>query len=567
MAVWYCEGVSARRVEACDGERLACERFLKMRCEATGPRSPYVWSDDPVADVCSFIEKLSHIKAFSGDIVLEPVQCFWLAATFGFRERRTGLRWVRSARIWVPRKNTKTTIATGVVLFCSNYEGEPGAEAVISAGSEAQANIPYGAIRKIIEAAPEFREATGAHDTRDETEFRITGGSIKVAHSRAKNLDGLNPHMLLQEELHAQDQDVIGVLKTAQGARRAPLDLGISTAGRDVNSAAYDDWKTCVAVLEGRLKSPRLFTVMYAGDKADGDRAFDQGVIEKLNPLWNVALNPTSIEEEILEARKSEGKRQEYLRTRLNIWTRAAGNLISLENWGACADPGLSLGALKGYPLFVGIDLASRSDLNAAQFTIQVERKVYSVGRYWLCENAERLRDDRFADAFFGWARDGYIELTPGGFIDYRVILRAILDLISGHNVIGVGLDDYQANLMAAEIEGAGYRVFIVPKRAKYLTQSTEDLIARVAEPELFAHDGNPITAWCAGNVVGYWDQNDNVLPKKEKRGSRANIDGIDALIVANALRLDHEAGVLGNRDPQKNRPNPYMERGLAGAA
>ncbi|WP_257839167.1 terminase TerL endonuclease subunit [Phenylobacterium sp. J426] len=304
---------------------------------------------------------------------------------------------------------------------------------------------------------------------------------------------------------------------------------------------------------------------MYAGDEEDKARAFDLATVEKLNPLYGVSLNPVSLEEEIAEARKSEAKRQEYLRTRLDIWARAAGNLISVERWEACADPALTLDAMKGFPLFVGIDLASRSDLNTAQYLSWVGETVYLTGDYWLCEEAERLKDDRFSEAFMGWAQEGWLELTPGAFIDYKVILKRILARLEGHNVIGVGLDDYQANLMAKEIEDAGYRVFIVRKNAKSLTPSTEDIIGRVNEPARFQHDGNPISTWCAGNVVGHWDNNDNVLPKKERRGSKANIDGFDGFVIANALRLDHEAGVLGKSEREREQVNPYMSRGLAG--
>src|SRR5918911_1462099 len=366
MAVWYCEEVVAGRVPACKYELQSCERLLSMRKQALAGDAEFVWSDAHLVDVCDFIEKLPHVKAFTGTIVLEPVQCFWLAGIFAFRERETGLRWTRAASLWIPRKNSKTTISVGVLLYVTNFEGEPGAEAVISAGSEEQANIPYGIIRKILEKDEDLRAITGAHDTRDWCEFRRTGGVIKIAHSRAKNLDGLNPHMLLKEELHAQDQEVIGVLKTAQGSRRCPLDLSISTAGRDVNAAAYDDWKTCRTVLEGKMRAPRMFTVMYAGDEEDGESRFDPRVIEKLNPLYGVSLHEAAVDEEIFEARKSESKLQEYKRTRLNIWTRAAGSLISVEKWDACADRRLNLDLFKatGCKLYVGIDLASRSDLN-----------------------------------------------------------------------------------------------------------------------------------------------------------------------------------------------------------
>jgi phage terminase large subunit-like protein len=229
-------------------------------------------------------------------------------------------------------------------------------------------------------------------------------------------------------------------------------------------------------------------------------------------------------------------------------------------------DPGLDLDAFKGFPMYVGLDLASRSDLNAAAFLVEVGETLYAVGKYWLGDACQRLKDDRFADSFLGWQRDGWLEFTSGGFINYKAILRRVLGTLEGHDVIGVALDDYQANLMATEIEEAGYPTFIVRKNAKSLTPATEDLIGRVSDPKLFRHDGNPVTAWCAGNVVGHWDNNDNVLPKKEKPGSKANIDGIDALILANAIRLDHGAGVLGVPDKARNKPNPYLTRGLLGS-
>ena len=565
MAVWYCEAVLAGKVPACIEEIQACKRFLDMRKISLTAVGAYYWSDAHIVDVCSFVEKLPHTKAFEGSIVLEPVQCWWLAGIFAFRERETGLRWVRSVSFWVPRKNAKSTLSVGVVLYCLLCENEPGAEATISAGSVSQAEIPYGMIRKTFELEPDLREHYGVHDTRDYTAFRKADAKITLATSKAKNLDGLNPHVVLAEELHAQSQEVIGVLRTAMGSRRNPLFLTISTAGRDVNAAAYEDWKFAKAVLEGRMRADRAFVVVYAASKEDADKRFDLRVVEKVNPLWGVSLNPASLDEEIIEARKSESKLNEYLRTRLNIWSRAAGNLISVEAWNACEDRKLDLDAFKGFPLFVGIDLASRSDLNAAAYLTVVDGCVYTTGDYWLPEKAQRMDDDRFADAFLKWHDEKWLTLTPGGFIDYRVILKQILAKLEGHRVIGVGLDDYQANLMGKEIEEAGYTVFIVPKRAKYLTQSTEDLIARVNDPKLLQHDGNPISAWCAGNVVGHWDANDNVLPKKEKPGSKANIDGMDALIIGNALRIDWEAGVLGQSDKAQPLPNPYLNRGLAG--
>jgi phage terminase large subunit-like protein len=567
MALWYCREVVAGHVPSCKWEKLACQRFLAMHGEAKSGAAPYTWSDADVADVCSMTELLPHVKAFEGNLVLEPVQMWWLAAIFGFREKDTGLRWVRAASIWVPRKNTKTTLSCGTVLFCTNFEGEPGAEAVISAGSEDQAGVPYGVIRKMLAKDDDLRSATGAHDTRDLCEFSKTGGSIKLAHSRAKNLDGLNPHVLLMEELHAQEDAVIGVLRTAMGSRRNPLQLAISTAGRDVNAPAFDDWRVCQAVLEGKMHALRLFVAMYAGDDQDKQNRFDKRVIEKLNPMYGVSLHESSIEQEIHEARQSEAKLNEFYRTRLNIWSRAAGNLLSIDKWDAAGDPRLNLDLMRGFPMYVGVDLASRSDLNAACFMVEAGECIYLTFRYWLGEKAERLNDDRFADSFLRWHREGHLTLTPGFHINYRTILRGIFDEIRGHNVIAFGLDDYQANIMATDVEEAGFNAYIVQKNAFNLTPGTEDLIARVSDEGMIQHDANPLSSWCAGNVVGYWDRNENVLPKKEKPDSRANIDGMDAAIVANTLRLWHKSGALLKAAVNKDKPNinPFLKIGLPG--
>lgn len=567
MAVWYCHEVISGHVPACKYEIMACKRFLDMKAKASKLDSHYYWSDAVVIDVCSFIEKLPHVKGFEGTIVLEPSQCWWLANIFGFRELHTDLRWIRAVSFWVPRKNAKSTLAVGVSLYCLLHEGEPGAEMTISAGNEAQAHVPYDMIRASFAKEPELKDYYGAWDTQDYTEFRRAGNAkITLASSKAKNLDGLNPHVLFLEELHAQDQAVLGVLRTAMGARKAPLELAISTSGRDTNAPAYVSWRNSQAVLEGRIRSDREFTVLYTADPEDIDHPYDLKVLEKVNPLWGISLNLTSIEKEIREAKQSPENFQEYKRTRINVWSRAAGNLIDIENWDKCQDKKLKLSALKGFPLFVGIDLASTHDLNAAAYLTEVDGCCYEAADYWLPKEAKRLRDERFADAFLRWQEEGYLHLTEGSWVDQKAILHRVLDRLEGHRVIGIGMDRYQADAFAKEIEDRGYQVFMVEKTAKALTQATDDLIGRTLDPKLLQHDGNPITRWCAGNMVGHYDANGNVLAKKEKPNSPANIDGMDAFITANALRMDWNNGVLGLSTAEKlkrKEPNPYKGRGL----
>lgn len=566
MALWYCQKVVDQEVPACDWELKACARFLSMLKQSFQPGCPYSFSMAHVVDACDFLEKLPHVKGFEGTVLLEPVQCWWVAGIFGFRDRDTGLRWVRQATLLIPRKNGKSLLSSGIAMFCATCEGEPGAEVIISAGSEEQALKVYGPIRAMIDLEPDLRMQYGAVTNRDKTEFKKTGGYIQPVATVAKNNDGFNPHVVIAEELHAQKQDVVSVLASAQGARRQPLFLSIGTAGRKAEGPAYDDMRQCQAVLLGRMSAPRMFVAMYLPDKDDDGQHFDQTLIEKLNPLYGVSLQEASIEKEMRDARQSPANLNEYKRTRLNIWSRAAGNLIEPEKWDDCADPALQLELLRGFPMYVGLDLASRNDLSAASFLVKVGDTLYQVAKFWIGRNVPRMKDDRFADAFNKWVDDGFLEATDlhgGTFVDPDAILELTLQMMKGHNVIGVALDDYQANHLASKIERTGVPTYIVRKNAKALTQSTNDLISRCGNPRLLQHDGNPVMGWCAANVVGHYDQNSNVLPKKESPNSLSSIDGFDAMVLANAIRLDDEAGVLGQEEDAK--PNPYLNRGLLG--
>lgn len=561
IAEWYCRAVVQGVVAACRWERLGCERFLHMLQEAKKPRSSFYFDSDVVADACFFMENLPHSTGRDNDLVLEPVQCWWVAGIFGFRDKETNRRHVTEASFWIPRKNGKTELAKGIVLYCMLFEGEQSPEGVIMAGSEKQAGIPFKAIGDCITG--QLKEQTLGKVINDLIRFRRNNGHIKLLAGRAPNLDGLNPHVVLAEELHAQSQEVMGVVRSAQGARNQPLWLSISTAGRQASSPAFNDWRQHQSILEGKSRADRVFVAMYAPDEGDEDRAYDMGVLEKINPLWGVSLNPISMEGEIRDAKKSEANLQNFKRTRLNIWAQAAGNLFAVEKWDACADPKLTLDVLRGYPMYVGVDLASHSDLNAACFLICVDETLYATFRYWLPERSSRFTDDRYADQFGAWKRDGHLQVTTGSHVHHRTIQRDILNMVSGHNVASFAFDQHQADFLGSEMEEFGHEVFWVPKTARFVSYPTDDIITRHGDPDRFQHDGNPVSSWCAGNVVGYYDANGNVLPKKEQKNSKQSIDGLDALINANAARLTADGGNIGSAKPQK--PNVFMERGLIG--
>ncbi|MXR98667.1 terminase large subunit domain-containing protein, partial [Enterobacter hormaechei] len=80
--------------------------------------------------------------------------------------------------------------------------------------------------------------------------------------SDANNLDGLNIHCAIVDELHAhKTRDVWDVLETATGARLQSLLFGITTAGFNKEGICYELRDYAIKVLRGLVKDDTFFAI------------------------------------------------------------------------------------------------------------------------------------------------------------------------------------------------------------------------------------------------------------------------------------------------------------------
>ncbi len=82
-----------------------------------------------------------------------------------------------------------------------------------------------------------------------------TASKFEPLSSDANNLDGLNIHCAIVDELHAhKTRDVWDVLETATGARLQSLLFGITTAGFNKEGICYELRDYAIKVLRGSVK-------------------------------------------------------------------------------------------------------------------------------------------------------------------------------------------------------------------------------------------------------------------------------------------------------------------------
>lgn len=572
IARLYAEMVVGGDIPACRFVKQACQRYLDMLKEAEKPKALFYFSDAWAVDVCDFFDKLARpAGGRKGEtLVAQPWQIMGFCHIFGFRRNdpdvpnEIGARLIREVYWEVPRGSGKSPTAAALGLYCWLNEDEVGSQIFIGAPKEEQARYVYDPMSVMVETTPELQAHYGIEVTRKVMRrMDDPAAKVRMISSIADREDGANPHVVIMEELHAQDEGLFNVMDSSLGKRINNLFISITTAGNRAQGVCWSTRKRLINVLAGIADEPSFFGVIYTLDDEeikDKRIAHDPARWIKCNPMWGITLSPSNLQERLNKAKaQSEAAVLEFERTRLNIWSNGAGGLISDENWANCAVPDLNILDFKGQRAFIGGDLGSKSDLSSVGIIFEHGPKIAIFNEHFCPAKSKSFLNEEIGPLYDGWVKSGHLTLTNGSITDYNEIEKTIRRWCELFDVQYIGFDTYQSNQILSSLFNDGLPAGQVSPGTKTVSDPTKDLLARI-EGGLLEHDGNPVTRWMAMNVVGYFDKRENVLAQKESEHSPYKIDGITALINANVARLDAMLDV-----PKKWKSVYEMRGGLAG--
>ena len=145
IAARYAGEVVSGKIPACQWTIKACRRQLDDLERAKSNDFPYRFDKRKASRICEFIELLPHIKGewakAGARIELQPWQVFILTTVFGWIRKDSGLRRFKTAYIEIPRKNGKSSLSSGVGIYCTCADGEAGADVYSAATTRDQAKI------------------------------------------------------------------------------------------------------------------------------------------------------------------------------------------------------------------------------------------------------------------------------------------------------------------------------------------------------------------------------------------------------------------------------------------
>ena len=504
---------------------LACRRY-----EDDKLRSDLYFDSSAVERFVRFSSTLKHYKGdFAGKpLRLEDWQLFAVANIFGWRRTATRKRRFQYADIYVPRKNGKTTFAAVVALYCLLFDGESAAEVYTAAVDKEQAKICFDTAKELVRNSP-YSQLVDVY--RNSIVYAPVAAAFKPLTKDTKNKDGLNPHAAICDERHAwKTNEIYDVIKTGIGARSQPLVFSISTAGTDTAAPYFSDLEFLRNVMLKIHEKDNHFIMLYEPD--EGDRWDDPAVWQKVNPNYGVSLYQSYMECEYQEALKKGGTTLASFCTKnLNQWVDAPEVWISDDDV-AANGRGLDRASLVGGECWVGIDLASKSDITAVALWFPEQKAadfIFCVPEAKVVEATDRV-DYRL------WREQGWLTVTPGKTLDEDWFVEMLLQRLDQYRVRRIAYDPWAMWNILPKFGRYSEQLFEYKQSIRYMSVPTKWLEGATLRHELELF-GNPVIRWMYRNVTVYRDPNANI--KLDKSRSRNKIDGVVALVDAIGGWLD----------------------------
>jgi phage terminase large subunit-like protein len=273
--------------------------------------------------------------------------------------RPDGLLRHRQALIGMPRKQGKSALAAGVALFGLAF-GPRGGEVYSIAADKEQARIVFGTAKQMIELEPQFAGMFKCY--RDAIELPATGSVYRVLSSESFTKEGLNPHLVIADEVHAQPtRELWDVMSLASGARKEPLMVGITTAGVKSDSTGGDSlcygmWQYGCKVASGEIEDPAFYFAWWGVPDEMDHR--DPETWALANPGLGDIVSVEDFHSSVLRTPESE-----FRTKRLNQWVSTAQAWLPAGAWDACTAEGEEIP--DGSEVVLGFDGSFNNDSTA----------------------------------------------------------------------------------------------------------------------------------------------------------------------------------------------------------
>lgn len=520
---------------------LAVERYKKWK------KRKDIWFDvDRANEMLDFVQSfIRHVKGpLAGQLMeLELWEMFVFANMYGWyhkNEKGKTVRVIRESYVQVPKKNGKTIIAAGALLYAMYGELELGADCYCAASDYEQAQNAAEPIAQAIENSEPLARPTqiykGVNGTVSGAMYRYSIDGIayqnkfKVLTKNTKGLEGKNPYFVLNDELHAQENmDMYDNLKSAQISREQPMMLNISTAGKGASSVGMRVYKYAKLVLENDDDDSLFVAIWEPNKNYDWE---DRKVWEMVNPNIGVSVTMEQLEIEFKKAKQSAHSKAEFLSKHLNVFVNGADNYFEHDQVQHVLVE--DLGDLIGEICYLGLDLSKTTDLTCVSINFPSHddegRSIIKVKQMYFLPNENidfKEKEDNVP--YNDMVERGFATFCDGKMIDQDQVMEYIVECMDLYDVQQINYDPAMSQKLIEKLENLGLECIAVNQYPNVMNAMLDDSEILIYEKRLITD--NPLFVYCALNVVVV--TNINGMKAPSKRQSKKKIDGFVAFLCA----------------------------------
>lgn len=539
----------------------ACKRFLK---DITRKDWEYIWNEEEAEKIVKWFSYLRHSK---GELAGQPIiltvwQKFCLCQIYAWRDKKTGKKRFKTSFIEVARKQAKSQMQAGVLLYEMSVQSTKNKEIyeTYCAGTKReQSKIIFSECKNMLNKSPLISKFKLKQN---EIAHIKTGSFLRpLSKEDGRKGDGTNPAVLVLDEYHQHQTTEFYDLGLGANTKESLLMI-ITTAGMDLSYPCYtQEYQYCTSLLnpDVEVENEWYFADICEIDKEDDIENRENW--KKANPLrMYYKTGVDQLESAYKIARDIPEKMIAFKTKCLNIWVQAKENgYMDMEKWKKCEVKEIPF-ELKNRPVYIGFDMSAKIDLTSIAFIIPILDNTvtkYVIFTHSFIPSWEKLREREITDKvpYTAWEEAGYLTVTETPIVDQEQVTDYALKFCKENSwkIKKLCFDPANSSKMMLDLSSKGYHCDEVYQSHKSLNESTAGFREQVYSGNVY-YLFNPLLNYAMSNAVV---KTNNGLIKIDKDATTKRIDPVDAILCGFKLALYHEFEL----DLTKYTSKEYLEK------
>lgn len=501
----------------------------------------------------------------------------FVSAIFGAYDAERGKQLIREFFLLISKKNSKSTIAAGIMLTALILNWRHEEELLIIAPTIEVAGNSYKPAAAMVRADTELSALMHVQDHLRTITHLETKASLKVVAADTDTVSGKKSGKILIDELwiFGKRVNADAMLMEATGgqiSRDEGFIIFLSTQSDEPPAGVFEEKLSYYRdVRDGIVNDPKSLGVLYEFPKAmvANEDYLKAENFYITNPNLGRSVSKEWLTDNLAkELRKDEGSRRKFIAKHLNVqigMNLRANRWAGADHWEAQGDKKLTLEAFlsRSEVIVAGIDGGGLDDLLGLSLIGRERgtRKWLHWAHAWAHKIALERRKD-ISSLLMDFVKDGDLTIVDRPGDDVKAVADIICQvrdagLLPEKQAIGVdasGIGDIVDELITEE-RGIAMECIVSVSQGWRLNGAIKTTERKVAGGELI-HGGTRLMAWCVGNARTVQVGNATTI-NKQISGS-AKIDPLMATFdAATLMALNPEAAsggmdnfMAGIRDP-----------------